>query len=183
VYECIFAPAPKQKQKSMILDFSKIPLKGAQSRGLKLTNKKIIDFKFLGASTDPAAENPDIAEKTAVENQNIVEKPLAEAKTPHKGTTNKASASVPHPQPQPPHLYHHLRLNFQKKSLRRRRLTTSKKCHPMKKGKNTRNTLAKKKSKIKQSSKKILTPFSPLIIPFRRLRRQKSLRMKRLLKK
>jgi len=54
-YECIFEPAPRQKQKSMILDFDSIPIRSPKSKGVKLTNKKISDFRFLSAS-EPTAE-------------------------------------------------------------------------------------------------------------------------------
>lgn len=48
VYECVFEPKARQKQNSVILDFSKIPMRGPQSRGFKIAGKKVIDFKFLG---------------------------------------------------------------------------------------------------------------------------------------
>ncbi len=52
VYECIFEGKSKQKQKSVLLDFSQIPERGTKSRGIKISSKKIIDFKFVSAGDE-----------------------------------------------------------------------------------------------------------------------------------
>lgn len=57
IYECVFEEKAKQKQKSQILDFSQIPERGTKSRGIKISSKKIIDFKFVGAGEE---ENPEM---------------------------------------------------------------------------------------------------------------------------
>lgn len=68
IYECIFEPAPRQKQKSILLEFDKIPFRTPKSKGVKITNKKIADFKFIGSSENPQqndAPNVSVPETTA----------------------------------------------------------------------------------------------------------------------
>ncbi len=52
IYECVFEPKAHQKQKSVTLDFSKIPFRSPKSKGFKISTKNIIDFKFLGTAEE-----------------------------------------------------------------------------------------------------------------------------------
>jgi topoisomerase-4 subunit A len=79
IYECIFEPAPRQKHKSIILDFEQQPMRTPKSKGVKLTNKKITDFKFIGTA-EPQDEKSEPVQG---------------------GTNNDESAKIAKPQPSP----------------------------------------------------------------------------------
>ncbi len=74
-YECIFEPAPRQKQKSIMLEFDKIPIRSPKSKGLKLTSKKIADFRFVGGADVPPGSG------TATPDEPMQQQPAAEART------------------------------------------------------------------------------------------------------
>jgi topoisomerase-4 subunit A len=82
VYECIFELAPRQKQKSMILNFENISIRSPKSKGLKLTNKKISDFKFI--STGDSTANAVPSEIIAPLASPVVAVPVSENKVSEK---------------------------------------------------------------------------------------------------
>ncbi|HPO91568.1 MAG TPA: DNA topoisomerase IV subunit A [Victivallales bacterium] len=73
IYECIFEPAPRQKQKSILLEFDKVPMRSPKSKGIKITNKKIQTFKFIGSS--------ESSENNILQQENIAEENLSADQT------------------------------------------------------------------------------------------------------
>ncbi len=119
IYECIFEPAPRQKQKSIMLEFDKMPIRSPKSKGLKLTTKKIADFRFVGGAdvppdpgavppAEPRQQQPAVETKTeqppATHSPEPVEKPAGNAAAhPGKASSGpKPEKNVPKATPEKP---------------------------------------------------------------------------------
>ncbi len=58
VYECVLEGKIRKSSPPVLVDFAQIPEKGTKSRGVKISSKKILDFKFVssGEDTQPPAQ-------------------------------------------------------------------------------------------------------------------------------